>query len=61
MRRAVRRRHSLKWGALTGMLGSGTALLQFIPQSWPTWVGIGLTLAAFAVTGISAVIGGDDA
>jgi hypothetical protein len=31
----VNKRHRLKWGALSGLLGCGTALLQYIPQARP--------------------------
>lgn len=58
-RRAFTQRHKWKWGALTGVLGAGTSLLQYIPQGWPVWVGVALTLLAFAATGISSVIGDD--
>ena len=56
VRRAFTRRHGIKWGALGGMLASGTALLQYTPQSWPTWVGVTLTLCAFAAAGVSSFI-----
>jgi hypothetical protein len=56
IRKFVNKRHRLKWGALSGLLGCGTALLQYIPQSWPSWVGIGLTVVAFVVAGVSQFV-----
>lgn len=59
-RRFINRKHRIKWAALGGMLGSGTTLLQYIPQSWPTWLGVSLTLAAFAVAGVSHFLEPED-
>lgn len=55
-KRIFNRRHGIKWGALGGLLGSGTALLQYIPQTWPTWIGVALTVAAFVASGVSSVV-----
>jgi hypothetical protein len=56
VRKVLNRRHSFKWGALTGILGGATALTQYIPQSWPTWLAAGLTVVALALSGIAAFI-----
>lgn len=56
VKKAFTRRHRIKWAALGGALGSATALLQYIPQSWPTWVGLSLTVAAFVLAAVSSAI-----
>jgi hypothetical protein len=51
------RRHRNKWALLTGVLAMSTNLLQFIPQTWTVWAGIGLTLLAGLATGVAQLLG----
>lgn len=56
VKRMITRRHGIKWGVLGGLLASGTYLLRYIPESWPTWAGATLAIIAFIAAGVSSQI-----
>ena len=60
VRRAVNKRRTPFWFVVSGVMGGATAMLQFVPASWPTWATAVATLLAFAALGLSRFIEPDD-
>lgn len=59
LRRAVSRKHRNKWltGGFIGVLGCGTSLTPLLEGHVSTWMFVAVTAAAFAIAGISQVLG----